>query len=74
MTNNQLSYEKRVLLAAITSILLACGNGSERSASTDSTAISTTPLPTADSTSTMGTMMSDTMRQVESDSTVKSHQ
>jgi hypothetical protein len=66
--------KKKLLLVAITGILMACGNGSERSASTDSTAISTTPPPTADSTSTMGTMMGDTTRQVESDSTVKSNQ
>jgi hypothetical protein len=62
--------KKSLLLIAITSIATACGGSGERSTSTDSTAISTTPPPTADSTNTMGTMMGDTTLQVQSDSTV----
>jgi hypothetical protein len=62
--------KKSLFIVAIAAVFTACGNGSERSTNTDSTATSTTPPPTSDSTNTMGTMMGDTTKQVESDSTV----
>jgi hypothetical protein len=61
---------KRILLiVAIAGVFTSCGNGSESSASSDTTK-SITPPPTSDSTSTAAPMMGDTSK-TEADSLKK---
>ena len=61
---------KRILLiVAIVSVFTSCGNGSESSASSDTTK-SITPPPTSDSSGTMAPMMGDTSK-TEADSLKK---
>ena len=54
--------KKIALVLAITGILSGCGNGSESSTDSDSTANinSTTPPATSDTTNPVGVMMGDT--------------
>lgn len=52
--------KKMLLTACIAVVFMACGNGSESSTITDSTANSTTPPPTSDTSNVMGAMMGDT--------------
>ncbi len=56
--------KKVFLTAGITMFLMACGNGSESSAITDSTVNSTTPPPTSDTLNVIGAMMGDTSTMV----------
>ena len=61
---------KRILLiVAIASVFTSCGNGSESSASSDTTK-SITPPPTSDSSSMTAPMMGDTSK-TEADSLKK---
>ena len=50
---------KRILIIPIAVIFMACGNGSESAADSDTTVNSTTPPPKSD-TNPIGVMMGDT--------------
>ena len=59
--------KKMLLIIAIACVFMSCGNGSETSASSDSTNSSDTtksisPPPTSDTKSTMAPMMGDTSK------------
>lgn len=62
--------KKILLIVAIAGIFMSCGNGSENSASSDTTTNSITPPPTSDTTGTVAPMMGDTSK-TEADSLKK---
>ena len=62
--------KKIVLIVAIASVFMACGNSSKSAADSDTNVNSITPPPTSDSTSTVAPMMGDTSK-TEADSLKK---